>query len=123
MSGEISLFHLTHHHVVRSFPATIPTLCAVASWIVFDCILSDSDPTDPVEAQVKLNVISPGGEPINTFSRTLKSANRMDQAVFRVMNIPVLREGELVFELIVNDVVVAHHKVVVMLKGPPGIKE
>jgi len=117
MSGEISLFHVTQHRSVSSLPCVIPSLCAVASWIDEDTLLEGRVDHATPETHVKLNVISPGGNPVNTFRRTIGSQNRMQQSVFRVMNIPIPTEGDLVFELVVDDSLVAHHTVVVSQKG------
>lgn len=121
MSQEISLFHVTHFLACSVMPTVVPSLCAVASWIKDDKLMESTDDAATVESHVKLNVISPGGEPVNTFRRTLKSPNRREQSVFRVMNIPIPQEGDLVFELIVDDQTVAHHIVSIMQKRP-GIK-
>ena len=118
MTGEISLFHVTHHVNIPIFPTRIPSLCAVASWIDNDRLADPSNSVEASESHIKLNVISPGGAPVNTFRRTLRSPNRMDQSVFRVVNIPITSEGELVVELVVDDSTVAHHTVLITQKGP-----
>ena len=77
MTSEISLFHVTHHCVVQETPTTIPLLCAVGSLIDDEIPVDESSVESNGESQLKLNVISPGGKPVNTFRRNLASRDRL----------------------------------------------
>lgn len=135
MTGEISLFHVTHHRIVAATPTTIPLLCVVGSFIDDEISIDEQNAADDnAEVHVKLNVISPGGEPVNTFRRTLNSAGRsaphrkttssssstpssIENTLFRVTNIPIPHAGDLVFELVVDDNPIAKHTVSVHEKA------
>ena len=118
MTGEISLFHVTHHRIVAATPTTIPLLCVVGSFIDDEISIDEQNAADDnAEVHVKLNVISPGGEPVNTFRRTLNSAGRLENTLFRVTNIPIPHAGDLVFELVVDDNPIAKHTVSVHEKA------
>ncbi len=118
MTGEISLFHVTHHCIVAATPTTIPLLCVVGAFIDDEIEMDEQNAgNDDAEAHVKLNVISPGGEPVNTFRRTLSSAGRLENTLFRVTNIPIPHSGDLIFELLVDDESIAKHTVSVREKA------
>lgn len=119
MSGELSLFHVTHHLVLTA-PTIIPSLSVVAAWIDDEAAptRNSTQQGESTESHVKLNVISPGGEQVNTFRRTLNSPNRVEQSVFRVMNIPIPAAGDLIFELLVDDEHTAKHTVSIREKTP-----
>ena len=107
VGGTVSIFHIRHHKTLELAPARIPSLWAVAAWI--DDGNTQSENED--EGHVKLEVVSPGGDPVNTFRRTINSPHRVEQSLFRVLNIPIVKQGDLLFKLYLNDECVATHTV------------
>lgn len=111
-SNRISLFNVMEELRPSQLPAPFPSLVAVSSWNTRPDELNS-------DHQAELRLTIPGAPDLPQPARINFTVSGQRQRVnFRVENLPVFQPGDLLFEVLLNGVHAASHRVTVLPPDP-----
>lgn len=107
VTNQLSLFNVLEEIRTERFPFAIQSCVAVSLW------RREPDDADR-DWQVILRIRTPGDEPRDFTSNFTFAQSLRHRVTQRFLGLPVQREGDLVFELLINGQHAAEHVVTVM---------
>lgn len=112
-TNRVSVFNILEELQTANFPVIVPQMVAICGWNILPAEIGQ-------DYQVVIRIIAPGEAPRD--QRTNFTARHVRQRIFtQVVGLPLAREGELRFEVTLNDRHEASHTVsVVRVDGPPA---
>lgn len=105
-TNKISLFNVLEGAQGKSFPVIIPTIAAVSAW-------NRQSGDEDTDYQIILRMQLPGEVEKKDFRTNIRLDQQRHRVIQRIENIQINQPGELIFEVLINEVSSAHHVITI----------